>query len=230
MNMEECSELKLKIYEIGQQMVSCSNKCNGIVCSLKEGVLPRCLILEIDGRTQARGSVIVGINPGHSKPPERNYYIKNGQSYDKVVEYWNASIRNRKYYSWLRLLVDQLDFTGPILWTELIKCENMQGVRIPPLQTFRTCTRTYLSTELKLISNEWPLIAVGGEVYKALAYRFPSHIVIGIPHPTGSYGQFSSLFDKKRELLKAFRLPYEELWDGRSGKAIWFDATNRRTK
>lgn len=211
-------------------MVSCPNKCNGIACSLKEGILPRCLILEIDGRIQSRGAVIVGINPGHSKPHERNYYVKNGQSYDRVIEYWNAYIRKRKYYSSLRSFVDQLGFRGPILWTELVKCENMRGVRSPPLQTFRICTKTYLRRELGLIPDNWPLIAVGGEVYKALAYRFPSRIVVGIPHPTGSYGYFSRLFDKNGELFRTFKLPFKELWDGKNGKAIWFNAKNRHIR
>ncbi|MCK4576519.1 hypothetical protein KAU34_08945 [candidate division WOR-3 bacterium] len=227
--MEEISKLKLEIDKIGQQMVSCSNKCNGIACNLEEGILPRCLILEIDSHTQSGGVVIVGINPGHSKPYERNYYIKNGQSYDKVVEYWNAHIRKRKYYSSLRSFVNQLGFQGPILWTELVKCENMQEVRSPPLQTFRICTKTYLSRELDLIpdnSDNWPLIAVGREVYKALAYRFPTRIVVGIPHPTGSFGYFSKLFDRNGELLKIFKLPPEKLWDGKSGRAVWFDAKN----
>lgn len=226
MNMEEISKLKLEIDKIGQQMVSCSNKCNGIACNLEEGILPRCLILEIDSRTQSGGVVIVGINPGHSKSHERNYYIKNGQSYDKVVEYWNAHIRKRKYYSSLRSFVNQLGFQGHILWTELVKCENMRRVRSPPLQTFRICTKTYLSRELDLIPDNWPLIAVGGEVYKALAYRFPTRIVVGIPHPTGAFGLFPKLFDRNGELLKIFKLPPEKLWDGKSGRAVWFDAKN----
>lgn len=204
MNMKEIFKLKLEIDKIGQQMVSCSNKCNGIACSLKKGILPRCLMLEIDSRTQSRGVVIVGINPGRSKPDEQNYYIKNGQSYDEVVEYWRVHICGLKYYSSLRSFVDQLGFRGPILWTELVKCENKRGVRIPPLQTFRICTKTYLSRELELIPDKWPLIAVGGEVYKALAYRFPTRIIVGIPHPTGSYGHFSKLFGKNDKLLETF--------------------------
>lgn len=231
MNMKKIFKLKLEIYKIGQQMVSCSNKCDGIVCNLKEGILPRCLILENDSRTQSRGTIIVGINPGHSKQHERNYYIKNGQSYDKVAEYWNTYIRNRKYYSSLRSFVDQLGFRGPILWTELVKCENALEVKMPPLQTFRICTKTYLSAELRLVPDNWPLIAVGGEAYKALAYRFPNYIVIGIPHPTGSYGHFSKLFDENGKLFKTFKPPFkEELWDGKSGRAIWFDAKNRHIR
>lgn len=227
MNMETISKLKLEINKIGQQIVSCSNKCKDIACNLEKGILPRCLILEIDSRTQRRrGVVIVGINPGHSKSQEREYYKRNGQSYDKVVEYWNARIWKLKYYQSLRKFVNQLGFQGPILWTELVKCENTQGVKSPPLQTFRICTKTYLSRELDLIDEKWPLIAVGGEVYKALAYLFPTRIVVGIPHPTGSFGLFRKLFDRNDELLKIFKLPRKKLRDGKSGRAVWFDAKN----
>ncbi|MFQ5788318.1 MAG: hypothetical protein ACE5H1_10115 [Thermodesulfobacteriota bacterium] len=40
--------------------------------------------------------------------------------------------------------------------------------------------------------------AVGNEVFKILGYRFPERIVIGIPHITGSYGQFHKLFSKNK--------------------------------
>jgi hypothetical protein len=226
--MPRFSILKRKINDIGNQMVKCHNQCNDILCRPQEGILPRCLILDIEGRTQSRGTVIVGINPGPSKPHERNYYIKEGQNYQNVLDYWEEYIRKRKYYHSLRSFVDQLGFDGPILWTELVKCENAPGIIKPTLQTFRICTNTYLREELKYVPAHWPIIAVGGEAYKALAYLFPHHIVIGIPHPSGSYGHFSKLFNTQDKLHKIFRPTFEELWDGKYGKAIWFDAIQKR--
>jgi len=223
----ELSGITLEIDKIGQKMVNCSNKCPGVAYNPQEGFLPRCLILEIDDRALDGGTVICGINPGNSNSHERSYYIENGKSYDKVKEYWKNHIQKRKYYSWLKRFVDQLGFSGPILWTELVKCSNAERGKMPPLQTFRVCTKTYLSAELGLIPNNWPLIAVGGEVYKALAYRFPNRIVIGTPHVTGAFGYFPKLFDKNGDLYHKFKLPCNELWDGKDGKAIWFDAKNR---
>jgi hypothetical protein len=41
---------------------------------------------------------------------------------------------------------------------------------------------------------DWPAIEVGTEAYKALAYLEPARTVLGVPHPTGSRGQFFALF------------------------------------
>jgi hypothetical protein len=77
-----------------------------------------------------------------------------------------------------------------------VKCEKKSsGYDLPPLQTFRTCTKIYLQKEIETVPDNLPLIAVGIESYKALSYLFASRTVIGVPHPTGSYGQFHKLFN-----------------------------------
>lgn len=70
--------------------------------------------------------------------------------------------------------------------------------------------------------SDWPLVAVGWEAYKALAYLHPSRVVIGVPHPTASRGQFSKLFEQ-RKLREEFRLSLDDWWDGKIGKAGWAD-------
>ncbi|MBI4301119.1 MAG: hypothetical protein HY664_00750 [Chloroflexi bacterium] len=213
-------QISRQIYKIGCQLVDCDEECSGVQKDKGEGILPRCLVFETDNRTDGRGSVIVGINPGRSRPVERQFYIKNGPNYEQVLAFWNKKIWNDPYYDRLRKLVHELGFGGPILWTELVKCENGERVEQLPLQTFRTCTRAHLTQELELIPQDWPLIAVGREAYKALAYLYPSRVVIGIPHAKGSHGQFSKLFDKG-QLRDEFKLPFDNWWDGGNGKARW---------
>ncbi|MBI2953189.1 MAG: hypothetical protein HYY30_02670 [Chloroflexi bacterium] len=82
----------------------------------------------------------------------------------------------------------------------------------------------YLNRELQSIPHDWPLIAIGYEAYKAMAYIHPSRIVIGIPHPTASRGQFSKLFDQKK-LRHEFRLFIDDWWDGKARKAGWADTS-----
>jgi len=211
------------INEIGQRMVACNYHCAGIALDTHKGILPRCLILEIEGRKGSKGSVVVGINPGRSRPDEREFYRSNGQTYEQVMAYWQERVGYlHRYYTKLRTLVGQLGFEGPILWTELVKCENTSSKSgQPPLQTFRTCTRTYLSTELQVVPDEWPLIAIGTESFKALAYMFASRAVIGIPHPTGSHGQFSSLFDSKKQLLPKVKALTKAIVNQEGRKAVW---------
>jgi hypothetical protein len=210
------------IEEIGRDMVRCNIHCRGIALNHPEGILPRCLILETEGRADGKGSVIVGINPGRSKLHEREFYRSNGQTYEQELIYWQKYIYNHPYYKRLRYFVGELGFHGAILWTELVKCENASAESgLPPLQTFRTCTETYLQKELQAVPTDWPLVGVGTESYKALAYMFASRIVIGVPHPTGSYGQFPKLFDAEKQLLPEIKTQVENISNGVRGEAAW---------
>ena len=203
-------------------MMACSHHCKGIALHLREGILPRCLILETKGRKDSKGSVIVGINPGRSKPAEREFYRSNGQTYEQVVAYWQQKINLHPYYMKLRILVNQLGLNGPILWSELVKCENLSSESgLPPLQTFRNCTQAYLQKELHEVPNSWAAIAVGKESYKALAYIFANRAVIGVPHPTGSYGQFHKLFDAEKRLLPEVKAQTRDIVDGKLREAVW---------
>lgn len=210
------------IDEIGRGLVGCDIHCRGIALNHSEGILPRCLILETEGRAEGKGSVIVGINPGRSKAHEREFYSLNGQTYEQEIRYWQKYIAQHPYYRRLRNFADELGFNGAILWTELVKCENVSAESgLPPLQTFRTCTERYLQKELLAVPNDWALIAVGTESYKALAYMFASRVVIGVPHPTGSRGQFARLFDRDKRLLPEVKAQTENISNGGRGEAVW---------
>ena len=189
--------IKDKIYKIGVEMVKNHPRYPDVVCNPKNGIVPRCLIYEDENRKPSqRGSVIVGINPGQSDELEREFYKKTGASYSATLKYWNDRIKNLRYYTHGRVLVDNMGLLGPILWTELVKCESLVGIKELSVQTIRDSINRYLFNELKIIPKNWPLIAVGGEAFKILSYRFPNRIVIGIPHITSSRGQFHKLFSK----------------------------------
>lgn len=214
--------LATHIEEIGREMVQCKIHCRGVALNHSEGILPRCLYLEAEGRSNGKGSVIIGINPGRSKSDEREFYRMNGQTYEQEIIYWRRSIYHHRYYKRLRHLVNEIGFNGAILWTELVKCENASAKSgLPPLQTFRTCTEAYLQKELKAVPSDWALMAVGKESYKASAYIFASRMVIGVPHPTGSYGQFHRLFGTDKRLLPEVREQVGNISNRERGEAIW---------
>src|SRR3990170_4342078 len=101
--------LSNRINEIGRSMVACNYCCPIVALDPHKGILPRCLISEIEGRDDGRGSIIVGMNPGRSKEPERKFYRDNGQTYEQVIAYWTDHIGYRhKYYRQLRALVTEL--------------------------------------------------------------------------------------------------------------------------
>jgi hypothetical protein len=188
------------LMDIGNQLVSCKANCLGTQeVDIKNGIIPRCLILEFNERTNPMGTVIVGINPGKSKLHEQEYYKRNFCSYQSVIDYYfEEGLKDHKYYVYLRDFVNCLGRLGPILWTELVKCENKQRNTKPPLQTFRYCTNKFLNREIKAVPDSWLLVAAGKEAYKALVYIYPQRPLIGIPHPTSSRGYFHKLFINKR--------------------------------
>ena len=200
-------------------MVACAYKCAGISCEQSRGMLPRCLILESADKSREGGCVIVGLNPGHANAAEIAYYQKVGATYEATVQYWRDHIAARSYYKRLRELIKSFNINGPILWTELAKCENAAGEKYQSLKALRVCSGKFLTDELKAIPAEWPLFGVSNETYKALAYLFPDRTLIGVPHPTGAYGkQFSRLLEldlKLKDVVNRVLSSHgESLWLG----------------
>ena len=216
------SNIESDIHLIGHRLVRCAHQCDGIENDPENGILPRCLVLETDNRTDEQGCAIIGMNPGRASAQETKWHEIHGVTYGDVVDYWKAHVGDKnRYYFQLRKLSDQLGFTGPLLWTELAKCQSAAGVGIPPLQTFRTCSSEYLTEELRLCPEDWPLIAVGREAHKALSYLYPNRIVIGVPHPTGSWGNFSRLFDHSSQLFPRFSSMVDSALTSQT--TVWLD-------
>jgi len=159
-----------QLRKIGEEMVDCSESCACIANRPEEGILPRCLILEEGpGRN---GAAVVGLNPGASDRAERAFYLEHGATYDSTLKYWSKHVRmNEQYNTRLRGFLEQVGRGGTILWTELVKCENESGHKgALPIQTYRTCAKLYLNRELELIPYQWPVFAVGTEVFNAVRY------------------------------------------------------------
>lgn len=186
-----------RIDHFGVELVACKDGCAGILRRQSEGILPRSLFLE-RAHAAGRGCLAVGLNPGTSKAVERDFYRKHGSTYDVVKEY-RTRIDGIPYFSRVRSIIEQMELTGPILWSNLVKCENESGRKglLPPLQTLRHCTRRFLARELAESPRDWVVLGIGWEAYRALAYLVPERTVIGIPHPTGGYRDFRKMLEKE---------------------------------
>lgn len=220
------ANIKKKIDKIGQQQVNDHafySKFPDIICKPEKGIVPRCLSYESENRKQKKqGCVIVGLNPGSMKSKKfidvqnkiksfRNK--KTGLfSYHKIDNYLKERFmidRDDKhkahlYYRRLRNLANQLKLNGPILWTEIVKCESEVRGRLS-VRTIRDDINRYLLNEIKATPKNWPLIGVGDEAYKILSYFFNKRFVIGVPHVTGvrnNHYSFNQLLCGKKNDIK----------------------------
>ncbi|HMD55504.1 MAG TPA: hypothetical protein VKJ65_13225 [Phycisphaerae bacterium] len=60
--------------------------------------------------------------------------------------------------------------------------------------------------EIEGVPKDWPIFGVGRMAFNALAFLFNDRAVIGVPHPTGSFGHFNELRkdpDTKRKFITA---------------------------
>lgn len=191
------SSLQEAIDQLGTELVMCVDSCARIWQDQSKGILPRSLFLERPEAT-GRGCLAVGLNPGTSSARERAFYLNSEITYDRVKAF-RTSIANIPYLARARSIIDQLGLSGPIIWSNLAKCENESGRKgLPPLQTLRHCTRRFLIRELAATPADWAVLGIGWEAYRALAYLVRERAVIGIPHPTGGYRDFRKMLEKGR--------------------------------
>lgn len=170
------------LHAIGREMVACDAGCAAASCSPQTP--PRCLYLQESERPSV-GIVVVGLNPGRANDEERAYYLSQALSYELTQRYLHDHIASINFYKRLEPLVRSLGFSGPILWTELAKCELNPLYKYVPLSMQRTCAGRFLQRELELV-DDWPVMAVGRNAFMATSMMCLHRAVIGVPHPTGS--------------------------------------------
>jgi len=181
------------INKLGEKLVKCDLNCEGINNNPKKGIIPRGLIQE--RRNGKNSCIVVGLNPGKCKIKEREYYLKKGIKFDSLSEYFFENLYNLPYFKRTRDLITLLGFDGNILWTDLAKCECLGKNGRVPIQTLRVCINKFLRKEIEIFKCS-TIFALGNIAFDFCALSFPNHFIVGLPHPSGSYGDFNKL--KKR--------------------------------
>jgi len=205
-------ELRRAIEILGARLALCNRRCEGVRCDLASGAMPRCLIFESGGRVTLDGGVIVvGVNPGQADDVERRLirelYASGHEphrAYARYVDWLATAIQRIPFYTLMRAAVATMGFTGPILWTEIVKCESGEAVEVPgrknpvsfglgaPFRTttVRVCRDEFLRNELALCPPEWPIVAaslgVGDYLEETRTELAGNRSIIAVPHPTGS--------------------------------------------
>ena len=196
MNTKICNAIR----DIGEQLTTDNSygKYDDLECDLAKGIIPRGLIYEDENRdTNGLGCAMVGLNPGKASKKERAFFKSEPLSYERFCLYWRENILQYPYYKRLRKLADEIELKGPILWTELVKCQSKINGQLS-VQTIRDDINKYLFKELEDIPDNWPLFGIGNKAFEILSFRFPNRLILGVPHPTGSYGLFPKLFENQK--------------------------------
>jgi hypothetical protein len=217
------SVLQTALDQLGNELVNCSDGCNGISCNQKKGILPRCLFLEYPDKKR-RGCLAVGLNPGISDKYERYFYKQHGNSYCSFKKYWKQELYKKGYHIKVHKLIQGIGLDGPIIWTELVKCEKAKGSKLLPLDTLRHCMKRFLLRELvpELIPIDWPIIGIGKQAFDVLCYIAPERTVIGVPHPTGAWGNsFNNKLFPSGSMNEKFRKLIVKAISSGDPSAIW---------
>ncbi|MDH6165546.1 hypothetical protein M2282_000674 [Variovorax boronicumulans] len=189
-----------RIGQIAEELSRCNRACSGVRSS--EGCPPRGLILQHeDVLDTARGVIVVGQNPGFAARWEQKLYGQHGAGYVQQRMAWQSGVKNVPYFTMLKRLLDILNVRGPVLWTDVAKCEG----RSPPEETRMICSQKFMSREFAAAPQEWPVIAAGRDAYAASGYMAALRTVIGFYHPTGRNGQQFRLQLSRLENDQVFR-------------------------
>jgi len=226
----DLQELKCGIWRLGEDLVKCGRECGGITNCPTERIIPRGLILEYENRAAEGGVIVVGINPKNA-PCEAKEYKSKVISYDVCVKFWNKYRIADPYHKPIREIVDSLGLRGPILWTELVKCENEKGKKGLQINTIQTCADLFLRKEVDL-AERWPIVTIGKYPYCYCISEFQDRTIIGLYHPeyplgTKIVGEFRKLNDRCKALVesrkrkmegKSFRISPREMFNAAVGK------------
>ena len=198
------SKTSKEIAKIGKRMME--DEKWGRFCDIdyrpQKGIVARCLYYEEKGRKGA-GVIIVGLNPSKAKPLESSYFKdKSHRNYAGAVRFWEKEREDCKsYYGPLRDLADKIGLTGPILWTELVKCQAIKNGKIS-VDTIRYSISNYLCREVALFPKGTPIIAVGKRAFELLAYVYPDRKIIGVPHPSRGNPRSNHVYRKGKFVSK----------------------------
>ena len=125
--------IKNEISRVGQKVVSCKKKCDGIVNDPKNNIYPRCFVYELKNSNPKSGFIFVGMNPGHSKKNEiEKYNNYSGKSDADLLafqhEIFFKQTRNEDYYKEIDEFINNLNSLGilneAIIWTESFHCQK----------------------------------------------------------------------------------------------------------
>jgi len=193
------------IEDLGNRIIRCQEKCDGVENNQEKGYYPRAFFLEPENANQVQVAVI-GENPGNSSCLEREFYKALAERNDSghatfgdCQRVWRSIAEQHDYYKRSRHLLQELglDLNG-LLWTEIVFCEKSLSARRIPRETYDTCVSRFLKEIVKLVPKRKHVVCLGKSAFEYVRTLSERDIwkVIGVDHPTGSF-VFANYFKKE---------------------------------
>lgn len=198
------------LYEEGMSYCEMCPYTDGTTADYMTGRFPRAVYFEdCPTRTDDSGVIIIGQNPGTYHPylglpqfqgcsGKEQFTAADMQAFESFASLYHP------YYVGLRKLIRLLGYSGPIWWTETVKC---QGPATD--DQAMSCATTHLSKELDVLPQDWPILVVGKSTNCSWLERWFDGSSDGVPrrdtwvatihHPTGSQVEFYYLLNYLEE-------------------------------
>ena len=207
------------------EIVQCPLRCNGVCNSPDTGILPRGLHYDESPTGASAGIIVCGLNPGRSSKKEQQYCLENGNSSEALRNYYALHSHEWPFFTRTRDFLAALGHTGPVVWTNIAKCEATKASKrigfVTHPQTFRTCANRFLSREINGCPSSWLILAIGRDAFAALAYLFPSRRILGIPHPTGAYPHFRRMLLSNTSSGSNLTTRMQQYWFDEPNGSLW---------
>lgn len=201
MSKPDLDALNSHVRRLRLELVGCKQGCFGVQArDPANGHVPRIIHLERRDDT-AKGAIVLGMNPGNPTRGEAKAVRDNAGRGDEGIaaalytHFENEILHDNRYYKEVRRALGVLALDGSLLWTESVKCSSDGSLNLSAAPgTFGVCFTKWLIKELDAVPPGWPVVALGKDAFITAGLMVPHRRVLGLPHPTGSRGDFARLF------------------------------------
>jgi hypothetical protein len=193
--MLSSSLLEIKNLKILQGLTFKTKKTEGFHKELITLIKHKQNFLKKSGQRNINGLIIVGLNPGQINSVEKQFFRTNDyQKSDNINKFLlqNDFFAKNTYFSepyykniclFLQKILNGADC--PIIFSEVIYCQNELSNKTIPFATFSNCLNKYL---FEIINRfDWPIICFHKESSKFIHIKFPERKIIVVPHASGQY-------------------------------------------
>lgn len=207
-------EFRADVIERATVLAGCNETCTGTTRVLGDGHMPRCLFVDRGDGDFTRGAVAIGEAPAGVRDDESEFIlsrvlddrrilptdqVRRSARVGEYIRWVEAEVLAREpYYVMMRAALTAFGHTGPVLWTDVVKCDIDKALPEDSRFAFggarsravkERCAMTHLRQELALVDPSWPIFGSTGAArfvdrHRDLLGVASDRRVVALPHPS----------------------------------------------